>query len=314
MSEVADDLNGELSKGLQSMINQQLRTEAIKQDMPNQIAALREAITGDENGKVIVIVDELDRCEPNHALKFLEAMKHVFNQPGYIFCLSVNSVYLEALAKARFAELPEGETYIDKFVDLRFRLPRTNEYIRQATIKLTKNLPKYIPFSDNPAFEIDEAAKLASKLAIDCKFSMRQIRRVLLAVETAIGMHHYISIDCPLLILIAFSDAYDRLPLNPAAKKPLDFALYLPRSTFTPKQLNYDISPLKGSPNGLLTIDRRYRETLSKFNKKYGMLIDHELTAHVRNDPNVENLTQIAKTYLNDHKAMLLLASKMTVS
>lgn len=41
-----------------------------------------------EDGKLIVFVDELDRCKPTYAIKVLERIKHYFSVPNitFIFC------------------------------------------------------------------------------------------------------------------------------------------------------------------------------------------------------------------------------------
>jgi len=40
---------------------------------------------GKSQSKVIIIVDELDRCRPDYAIRVLEIIKHLFDVNGYIF-------------------------------------------------------------------------------------------------------------------------------------------------------------------------------------------------------------------------------------
>lgn len=61
--------------------------------------ALRELTETDKNGdptkKLVIIIDELDRCRPDYALSMLEVMKHFFAVDGVHFVLGVNMKELE---------------------------------------------------------------------------------------------------------------------------------------------------------------------------------------------------------------------------
>lgn len=80
-------------------------------------AALGE-IVGLEGGpqKLVVIVDELDRCRPDYALRMLEVMKHFFNVAGVHFVLGVNMAQLAHSVRAVYGEGFDGERYLQRFV------------------------------------------------------------------------------------------------------------------------------------------------------------------------------------------------------
>ena len=74
------------------------------------------------NGKpLVVLVDELDRCRPDFAVKTLERMKHVFNVPSLVFVMAVNRRELANVVKS-FYGCGDGEKYLEKFFDLVFHL------------------------------------------------------------------------------------------------------------------------------------------------------------------------------------------------
>ncbi|MEJ8562682.1 P-loop NTPase fold protein [Yoonia sp. GPGPB17] len=52
--------------------------------------------------RLVIVVDELDRCRPDYALEVLEVIKHFFAIPGIAFVLGVNLKALENSVKARY--------------------------------------------------------------------------------------------------------------------------------------------------------------------------------------------------------------------
>ncbi|MDJ0822917.1 MAG: P-loop NTPase fold protein [Paracoccaceae bacterium] len=204
-----DDLIKEVgqgvSKALSAQLAAQLSAERIRiQEMPAQMQALREELTGSDEGRVIILIDELDRCHPDYAIALLEAMKLVFDQPGFVFCLFVNPVYLENMASKRFGTFAEGERYLDKFVDLRLKLESTPESKGAAVKTLVEQLPDYLPFGDDAEFSKARAAEVAAELAVTLKATMRQSKRLIERVELVLRCYSDLPIDCPLLVYLAF--------------------------------------------------------------------------------------------------------------
>ena len=52
--------------------------------------------------KLVIMVDELDRCRPDYALSLLEIIKHFFNVEGVHFVLGVNLSELQNIVRARY--------------------------------------------------------------------------------------------------------------------------------------------------------------------------------------------------------------------
>ncbi|WP_444462701.1 KAP family P-loop NTPase fold protein [Rhodobacter capsulatus] len=110
----------------------------------------RCADQGAKTKRVVVLIDELDRCHPDYTIAFLEAMKLVFNAEGFVFCLFVNADYLESLAHHRFGTKDAGERYLEKFVDIRLKLEPSKQDVKTATRALAMQLPLAIPFGMGP--------------------------------------------------------------------------------------------------------------------------------------------------------------------
>ncbi len=87
-----------------------------------------EADADPEGGKapfrrLVFIVDELDRCKPDFALSVLERIKHVFGVRGVAFVLVTNFAELQQSVRRAYGDVG-ARKYLEKFYDLRFRLPK----------------------------------------------------------------------------------------------------------------------------------------------------------------------------------------------
>jgi len=224
---VITNVGDEMSKIAGQLIASQMAAEKVRtEEMPQQLAALREALVGGEEGKqVIVVVDELDRCHPDYAIAFLEAMKLTFEKSGFLFCLMANPDYLERLASHRFGNSDKEEPYLDKFVDIRLRLEPKGDALKLAAEEMALALPMGVPYGDHEEFSLERAARLAGDLAVETGFSMRKLKRILLKVELALRCHPERPLDVPLLVFLAFGDQ---------ARSSANFEEFLPRSFLTP--------------------------------------------------------------------------------
>lgn len=225
---VIKDFGSEMSKVAGQLIVSQMAAERVRQtELPEQLEALRAALVeGAENERVVVIIDELDRCHPEYAISFLEATKLIFGQSGFVFCLMVNADYLESLARHRFGVAKGDEKYLDKFVDIRLKLVPQPEAFKTAVYELACDLPLKIPFGENEAFSVERAAEMASILAVECQLSMRKTKRILLKVEVALRCYADRPLDAPLLVFMAFKDEYPEIVKDS----------FLPRSFLTPEE------------------------------------------------------------------------------
>ena len=76
------------------------------------------------NKKLIIFVDELDRCRPSYAIQILECIKHLFDVPGVIFILAIDVEQLEATIEKTYGAADSGESYLRKFVDWQLNIPK----------------------------------------------------------------------------------------------------------------------------------------------------------------------------------------------
>lgn len=96
-------------------------------EVKNEIQKLKDYLKSIQrrlDKKIIIFVDELDRCNPMYAIKTLEIIKHLFGIPNIIFVLSIDKTQIENSVRRIFGT-NEGEVngYLRKFIDVDFQLP-----------------------------------------------------------------------------------------------------------------------------------------------------------------------------------------------
>lgn len=72
---------------------------------------------------VLLVVDELDRCMPEYAIKVLERLHHMFEGlDNVIVLLAIDSTQLEHSVKEIYGEQVDTERYLKKFISFRVKL------------------------------------------------------------------------------------------------------------------------------------------------------------------------------------------------
>ena len=81
-----------------------------------------------EDEKIYIFIDELDRCRPDYAIRMLESIKHLFSIGGFVFVAFVDEDQLQRQTSFVYGERPNGEPFLRKFIDYRFSLPRPSNF------------------------------------------------------------------------------------------------------------------------------------------------------------------------------------------
>lgn len=82
---------------------------------------------------LVIFVDELDRCRPTYAIQLLERIKHLFDQAGVVFVLSLDREQLCHSIRAVYGEGLDASGYLRRFIDVEYVLakPDSKSYIEQ---------------------------------------------------------------------------------------------------------------------------------------------------------------------------------------
>ena len=100
-----------------------------------------------ENGRLIVFIDELDRCRPTYAIKLLERVQHFFDNNKITFIFSVNLYELKNTIKKLYGPSFDGDRYLDRFFYSIISLPDAN-YTYKNINDLSSGEKDYLEYCD----------------------------------------------------------------------------------------------------------------------------------------------------------------------
>lgn len=106
-----------------------------------------------KNRKLVIIIDELDRCKPTFAIQTLEIAKHLFDVEGISFVFALDMQQLSHSIKCVYGSDMDATGYLMRFFDYVFRMPSPDsksfiEYtVNESSLKLSN--PDEVKFIDN---------------------------------------------------------------------------------------------------------------------------------------------------------------------
>jgi len=102
-----------------------------------------------ERPKIVVFVDDLDRCQPEKAVSLLESIKLILSQPGFIFVIAVDRGVIENYLEKRYVEQcgeqtsGRGRLYMDKIVQLPIYIPSHRSRFPRFVESIITDLSKH---------------------------------------------------------------------------------------------------------------------------------------------------------------------------
>lgn len=103
-----------------------------------EIKEFLDTIFKERGDRMVIFIDELDRCNPNFAVKLLERVKHYFSNDRITFVFSINDVELQHTIKQHYGSEFDACRYLDRFFDLRLSLPPADIERFSASMNVSK--------------------------------------------------------------------------------------------------------------------------------------------------------------------------------
>jgi hypothetical protein len=129
---VADTLLNPLSRWMTAVLKSGEYGEPVglMNRIQDDLEQLSKQLT-DENGRFVVMIDDLDRCEPDKVVEVLQAINLLLNFESFIVCLGIDARLVTGAIEKHYAGLlgaagASGYEYLDKIVQIPFRIPRPN--------------------------------------------------------------------------------------------------------------------------------------------------------------------------------------------
>ncbi|MGH1330284.1 MAG: KAP family P-loop NTPase fold protein [Paracoccaceae bacterium] len=147
--------------------------------------SFKEAITKLTNpkegppNKLVIAIDELDRCRPDYALSMLEVIKHFFEVENVHFILGVNLSELENSVRARYGEGVAARKYLQKFISVTMSLPNK---VDQGGVKATTALAYFKHMANEMELEhrLTKAVLVyLNRPSVSAGISIREVQKIL---------------------------------------------------------------------------------------------------------------------------------------
>lgn len=132
-------------------------------DIHDLVSAFIRQLIEEHGNRLVFFIDELDRCKPDYAIRFLERIKHYFNDPRVTFIFAVNLSQLQWTVKNYYGSEFNSTRYLDKFFDLQISL---------RTIDRGKFFAYQLNITDSNIF-----GAMGIKCASYFNFSLREMER-----------------------------------------------------------------------------------------------------------------------------------------
>ena len=121
---------------------------SLVQKLPAAIASFKKlGQLSDGQKRIVIVIDELDRCTPAYAIKTLEAIHHIFHSSdGITFVLGLHRQQLMESIKAFYGQGFDAEGYLDRFIDMTIPLSASRDNFIIAKLSpqiLLDNIPHF---------------------------------------------------------------------------------------------------------------------------------------------------------------------------
>lgn len=168
-----------------------------------------------ENGRLVIFIDDLDRCLPENALTVLESLKLYLDNANCVFFIGLDKRVIEQAVKQRYKDLNvTGKEYIEKMIQLNFFLPEKNS--KEVTQVLQNELNELVACK---AYPID--ARMWTMILAATKGNFRKTKQFVIAWALIRGLAISLNVADEnripqlakiLLIQMNFPELYDALP------------------------------------------------------------------------------------------------------
>lgn len=137
---------------IKKSIHDELNNKELRDDIRKFQRDFSELLEESKISKLVVFVDELDRCTPDTILNTLEAIKLFLFNGNVAFIVGADERHISYAVKSKFKDIEGiqiniGQEYLEKLIQYPIRIPRLNEdevEIYIAALLLQKELPSKI--------------------------------------------------------------------------------------------------------------------------------------------------------------------------
>ena len=193
-----------------SALEQWQAEEQVRSDYFGWLSELKEALddvrSDDPSRRIVMLIDDLDRCLPPKVVEVLESIKVMLDVPGFIFVLALDELVVGQAIQSYYGQnysVPSKD-YIKKLVQVEFRLPPLRT---QDVINYVQTLQRRIGRIGGQA-----SKTLAQVVPIVVGDNPRDVKRFINAVLLGTAVMKNIGVTVPVSQQIAFMAMEFRWP------------------------------------------------------------------------------------------------------
>ena len=146
-------------------------------DIRAMVERFINSLIEERGNRLVIFIDELDRCKPDYAIRFLERIKHYFDDERVTFVFSVSLSQLQCTVKNYYGAEFDATRYLDKFFDLRMSLPEV-DYENFMRMRLNFNR---ITILDDMCIET------AKYLSLSLRETERYMRLIKISIQASLS-------------------------------------------------------------------------------------------------------------------------------
>ena len=122
------NLNAQLSvngERVANTLSQRDILDVIKtaEEIRETVKLILDEVIVEKAQRLVIFIDELDRCRPSYAIEMLERIKHYFDDDRIIFIVSVNKEQLVHTISKFYGVSFDSTGYLNKFFDMNVHMP-----------------------------------------------------------------------------------------------------------------------------------------------------------------------------------------------
>jgi len=201
--DLATSLDGTIDKSAEKLLEGFEEGEKSISQFRSQLGKLTTQIRAEKaDWTLFVLIDELDRCRPTHAIVLLERVKHLFNVDNVVFVVATDTAQLSESVRAVYGAGFDGMRYLSRFFDRTYHFPETSFLQFLRTEIATREIDS-LYLSLSPGINLDELC-IAACNAFNAK--PREIKHALdLLIDIAYAWSYQFSIEASIMIPFIFS-------------------------------------------------------------------------------------------------------------
>jgi len=182
VSKKMNDLNENIDEKIEFLKN--LDRESIYFNGLEKIKLQMEKIRNleDKDYRIVIFIDDLDRCSPEKALEVLESIKLFLDMEGFLFVLGLSHKTVTQLISHSYKTTGiKGEDYIKKIIQIPIKIP---SWSKESIVNLIENKISLELNTEYTNFLRQNSAMLARAIDYNPRQLKRFINNVIVAFET----------------------------------------------------------------------------------------------------------------------------------